>query len=163
MIRSDGMTEDQIDFAIKNIAQAYAQCLSAAKSNLPNDPMMAGSSAQLRLLAAIRQQGGTAIKSEPRTGVDSAGGGQSRFDILFSLNNTDIYLEVQASGYHHGHKPVQLQGQVIGFAEVSAGMGMPARYYKIIGNPRQIYRWSRRAAQNALAKGDYKPQLQMSY
>jgi hypothetical protein len=154
---------DHIDIAITRIAQSYARDMVAAGAAHLDNSMAAGSKAQNNLASAIRSEGATRIQLEPRTGVDSAGGGQSRYDALFNLFATDIYMEVQASDYHHGHKPVQLQGQVLGFAEVAAGAGGPARYYKIIGRPRLIYRWSRRAAQCSVSMGDYDPQIVMLY
>jgi len=114
-------------------------------------------------MADIVACGGIRIKSEPRTGVDSAGGGQSRFDVVFTIAGTDVYVEVQSSDYDTGHKPVQKQGQLLGFAHVTAGTGVPARYYKVIGRPRKIYCWSRGPAQAALAKGNYSHQKILYY
>ena len=156
------MSEDETDLAIKQIARAYARGLTSAKSEFPMDPKAAGRRAQEVLERAIMAQGGRAFQSEPITGVTARRGGQSRYDAVFNLKGTDIYIEVQSSGYHHGHKLVQLRGQVIGLAEVSR-TGIPARYYKIIGDPRVIHRWSKRAAQNALARGDYEPKTTMLY
>jgi len=157
------MKEDHIDSRIREMARDYQSRLAAARSAFPNDAMTAGNKAQTDWIADVRLRGATQIKAEPRTGVDSAGGGQSRYDVVFNLMGTDIYLEVQATGYASGHKPVQEQGQLIGFAHVSTGVGVIARYYKIFGNPRQIYRWSRRAAQGALSKADYAPKHIMFY
>jgi hypothetical protein len=36
-------------------------------------------------------------------------------------------------------------------------------HYKIIGQPRKIYRWSRGPAQAGLIKGDYSPQQIFTY
>ena len=157
------MQEDQIDISIKALACDYKKRLLAAKAAFPKDPMAAGRKAQADWITDVKDRGGTAIGEEPRTGVDGAGGGMTRFDVVFNLNGTDIYMEVQTRGYNSGHKPVQKTGQVIGFAHVSAGAGVPARYYRIDGDPQRIYRWSRRAAQRSLLTADYEPQLTMDY
>jgi hypothetical protein len=88
--------EDQIDFSIKALACDYQRRLVTARAAFPNNPMAAGSKAQAGLIADIISRGGTSIESEPRTGVDSAGGGQSRFDVVFNLNCMDIYLASSA-------------------------------------------------------------------
>jgi hypothetical protein len=155
------MIEDRIDDVVKGLAQRYFSRLATAKGKY--DAKAAGTHAQREWLADIAAAGGIAIKGEPRTGVDSAGGGQSRYDVLFTLAQMDIYVEVQSSDYGTGHKPVQEQGQVIGFAHSSAGSGIAARFYKIIGQPRKIYRWSRGKAQAGLRTGDYNPQRVFEY
>jgi hypothetical protein len=156
------MPEDHVDQTIKLLANDYFRRLEVAKAKC-KDAMWAGTVAQNEWLTDISSRGGTRIKAEPRTGVDSGGGGMSCYDVLFSLSGMDIYVEVQASEYNVGHKPIQAQGQVLGFAHVSAGVGVPARYYKIFGKPRKICRWSRRETQKALTKADYEPQFEFSY
>jgi hypothetical protein len=166
------MHKDQVDMAMQQIARDYHSYLVAAKDEYTKHPEKAshkkliaanaGTDAMNNLIASIEKQGGKPI-NEPRTGVDSAGPGMTKFDVLFTLHDMDIYLEVQSSGKGSPYKDVQLQGQIIGFAHVSAGAKVPARYYKIVGFPREISRWSRRAAQHGLAQGKYDAQVVMSY
>lgn len=163
---------DQVDIAMKRIAQIYHSCLVAAKywyDEHPEEvpyknliPARIGTDAMNILIAIIALEGGKPT-NEPRTGVTSAGSGITRFDVVFTLHHMDIYLEVQASGTAPAYKQVQLQGQIIGFVLLSAGAEVPTRFYKIVGNPREMSRWSRRAAEDALTQGIYDAQVVMSY
>src|ERR1035438_9161119 len=149
------MSEDPVDQSITLRARDYFARLLAARLRC-DDPKTAGSQAQKDWIANIPLRDGTSIQLEPRTGVDAAGGGQSRFEVLFT-QGIDVYVEVQATEYHTGHKPVQAQGRLLGFAHASSGSGIPARYYKVIGQPRKIHRWSRGPGQDALWHADYNP------
>jgi hypothetical protein len=156
------MPEDQIDSSMKILAQHYKKRLMTAQAAYPDNPKRAGTEAGKQWIVDVRSLHGKVIE-EPGTGVDTGRGGYSRFDVVFVLNNMEIYVEVQATDYNTGHKPVQTQGQIIGFAHVSAGRGIPARYFIFIGFPSQIVRWSRKTAQDRLRTGNYEPQVVMDY
>ncbi len=153
------MSQDHVDHLIELLARDYFARLAAARTKYIDNPKTAGNQAQKEWIADIAARGGTRIKTNPRTGVDTGRGGQSQFDVLVNLAGLDVYLEVQAPGVDKGYKLVQAQGQLVGFAHVSAGAGVPARYYKIVGQTRRIYCWSSRGrAHGALTTADYEPQ-----
>jgi hypothetical protein len=121
--------------------------------------MEAGTKAQNAWVEHLKQDpeiGEPQVNS--RTGVDTGRGGLSRFDVLFAAQNLDIFVEVQSS-LSGSHKPVQVQGQIIGFAAQSAGGSSPARFYKIVADKRRVLRWSEDCAHKNLSTGTYRPDL----
>ncbi len=144
--------KDSIDNKLALLASDYALRLKQARETI-SDQMAIGRVAEQAWIQDIGSRGGTDIQRCPRTGVDSQHGGQSRFDVIFNLGGTIIYVEVQATDYNTGHKPVQAQGQILGFAHSATGAN--ARYYKIIGASRTISRWSVGSTLRRLESGDY--------
>lgn len=139
------MTITDVDHIMVELARDYAKQLEKAMAL--RNPMLAGTTAQRAWLEQdAPRRGCRAIVAEPTTAVTGPGPrhtGLRRYDARLQIGEWHVWVELKASGYT---KQAQQVAQLIGFVEGCAGLGMKALYYKIVGTPREIRRWTREPA-----------------